>query len=646
MNEYNITILTLAVFLLLLYLFYRRTRLPLLTTRIYTSFLWFAVFNAVAEVILITCAYMHSIIPFYIIRIIQKCNLISIIMLSLLFFLYLYVQTFQICKSNFYKHLPVCIPAFIGCIFTVCSSARRGFDENGHFFNSDYGILITDAVTIFYMLAVVVLIACKHKAFKQELIAAEIIGVVFWAFFSILQFTLLGERTTSASVLAFAALLFISAENPRDYSIRNYSNLMNRYAFERLLSDLYRQKKSFVILVLTLTDKKYLLFEEDRRKIKSVLNGIAEMEIKANDRRVFQSGAHTICMIMDNKEDAGRFIGALEQSKDKIIGSHRYCIDLLEIPKYAATMELALQVIDYLGEEYSYEQKNTITTVETKHINKMLYRKTVEDILLRAIAEHGFEVYYQPIFGIREQSFVSAEALVRIKGTSSMGFISPEFFIPIAERLDLIHEIDDQVFEQVCSFYSENDLASLGIHHIEINLSGKEVMDSKTSERLMFHMKKYGIRPGHINFEITETACIENDENVQDNLKSLRDIGCSFSMDDFGSGYSNLKGILQMQFNMIKLDREFVWLCLNKEDKRNMKMLDLCVQFMKGYGMNVLAEGIETKYQNEMMIEHGVEYIQGFYYSEPLTEEEFIEFLKEKNLNQQSTRKRFSIVGE
>ena len=426
-------------------------------------------------------------------------------------------------------------------------------------------------------------------------------------------------------------LVFIASENPRDFAIRNYDNLMNRYAFERMLSEHYRRNKRFVIFVFTLTDKKYLLFEEDRKKLKNILNNIATKIKNIDLKRVFLTSDKSICMFMEDIDDAKRFIDYIDQNQHDLIKSGKYRIQLIKAPSFASNKETALQIVDYLSEEYASKQAEKVISVDNRLINKMLYEKTVEDILRRAIKNHSFEVYYQPIYGIKERAYVSAEALVRLKESTSMGFISPEVFIPIAEKLDIIKEIDDQVFQKVCKFYKEQDLDSLGIHHIEINLSGKEVMDANTPDRLVKHISDYDIEPGHINLEITETAYIDNEDIVVTNMNDLKNIGCSFSMDDFGSGYSNLKGMLQMQFNMIKLDKEFVWMCLDENDNRNLKMLDLCVNFMQEYGMHVLAEGVETETQQDLLASHGVEYIQGYYHSKPLPEDEFIKFVNSEN---------------
>lgn len=637
MNAYNLPFFTFSVISLLLYLYYKRTRLPILSTRFFTYYLWTTLASVVIEIAYTACTINRDVIPTVITSLVMHLELYVSMLVTFFYFMHIFVQLYSLTKSSLLNYFQTYLPAILGTTLIVLSFILSVIKPDA--FRSE--ALITYAILFIgslYMLSVFIL-CIKHKdQMRRELFSAEIIGVLFWLFLNMIQNINVGWRTAPAPVLAMTTLVFIASENPRDFSIRNYDNLMNRYAFERVLSEHYRKGESFIILVLSLTDKKYLLFEEDRKKLKSNLNKIATMEKDATGRSIFLTSDKTICMFMNDLDEAKRFIDSVKNRHHELIGNKKYRIQLISAPSYAVNKEMAMQIVDFLSEEYASRQAEPVIEVDTRLINKMLYEKTVEDILRRAIKDHAFEVYYQPIYSIKEDSYVSAEALVRLKGSTSMGFISPEVFIPIAERLDIIKDIDDQVFQKVCKFYKDNHLDSLGIRYIEINLSGKEIMDASTPKRLAKHIENYGIEPGHINLEITETAYIDNDDVVISNMNDLKDIGCSFSMDDFGSGYSNLKGMMQMQFNMIKLDKEFIWMCLDEQDNRNLKMLDLCVSFMREYGMHVLAEGVETKEQQQLLAERGVEYIQGYYYSKPLPEDDFIklieaEYIKKRNIN-------------
>lgn len=631
MNAYNLPIFTFSVIGLLLYLYYKRTRLPILATKVFTYYLWTTIISVILEIAYTACELNSNIFPPVIVSLVEHSELFASTLVTFFYFVYLFEQLFSMTQTTFNRFAHIFVPISIETLLIILSFASFLIAGNTAF-NDRFIIYASSFIGFMYMLSVLILCFRFKNLLNHELYSAEIIGVVFWFILNFIQVINIGWRTAPAPVLAMTTLVFIASENPRDYSIKGYDNLMNRYAFERMLSERFRRNKQFYILVFTLTDKKYLLFEEDRKKIKNNLHKVATMEKNASGRRVFLTSDKSISMFIDDKTQAKQFIETLHENHKQLLGNRKYRIQLIKAPTYANNKDMALQVVDFLSEEYAAKQAERVIDVDTRLINKMLYEKTVEDILRRAIKEHAFDVYYQPIYGIKENAYVSAEALVRLKGTTSMGFISPEVFIPIAEKLDIVKDIDDQVFQKVCKFYKEKDLEGLGIKYIEINLSGKEVMDATTPERLSKHITNYGIEPGHINLEITETAYIDNDDIVVSNMQDLKDFGCSFSMDDFGSGYSNLKGMLQMQFNMIKLDKEFVWMCLDENDTRKLKMLDLCVNFMKEYGMHVLAEGVETKQQQDILAMQGVDYIQGYYHSKPMPEDEFIKFIESNNI--------------
>ena len=308
--------------------------------------------------------------------------------------------------------------------------------------------------------------------------------------------------------------------------------------------------------------------------------------------------------------------------------NYRQTFCILEVPKYVKTLDESVAALTYVSGEYIYTQSTPNLVIDDAVIDKMNYRNTIEDVVRQAVKDKAFDVYYQPILCVADGSFSSAEALVRLKRKDNESYISPEDFIPVAEKCGLIQEIDDLVFEKVCSFIARENLSSYGVRMVEVNLSGNEAVDENTHLRLTSKMEKYHIPPKFINFEITETSYISNDEAFKENVNRLQERGSSFSMDDFGSGYSNLLEILKMDYALVKLDKEFVWNCLDKEKPENMRMLDYTIGFLRDFGLHILAEGIETLDQAKILIEKKVEYLQGFYYSRPVPEADYIEFLK------------------
>ncbi|HAG68846.1 MAG TPA: hypothetical protein DCL38_02605, partial [Lachnospiraceae bacterium] len=169
----------------------------------------------------------------------------------------------------------------------------------------------------------------------------------------------------------------------------------------------------------------------------------------------------------------------------------------------------------------------------------------MDSILNRAITEHGFEMYYQPIYSLSEGGFCSAEALIRLND-ETYGAISPGLFIPAAESKGLILPIGDFVLESVFSFISAHDLTALGLHYIEINLSVAQCLQPELVDKVKCLQERYGVDPSQVNFEITETT-YDNIGNVAEkNIRRLAEMGYSFSLDDYGTGYSNMKRVVTL----------------------------------------------------------------------------------------------------
>ncbi len=199
--------------------------------------------------------------------------------------------------------------------------------------------------------------------------------------------------------------------------------------------------------------------------------------------------------------------------------------------------------------------ENHIIMFDEKWTTMFEREEQIVNILKNAIQNDGIQMYYQPIYSSVQREFHSAEALVRLKDTSTIGFVSPEEFIPIAERRGLIVDMSMIIFDQVCRFIQEDNLEKLGLQYIEVNLSAVHCMDNRLVPQLTSLMNKYGIRPNQLNLEITETTALDVNKYVAGNLGKLIEMGCGFSMDDYGTGYSNLSQIVDMTFDIAKIDK-------------------------------------------------------------------------------------------
>ncbi len=252
-------------------------------------------------------------------------------------------------------------------------------------------------------------------------------------------------------------------------------------------------------------------------------------------------------------------------------------------------------------------------------------KRDIDRIIESALANHKFSVYYQPIYSVKEDKFHSAEALLRLYD-EKYGFIAPDIFIAAAEKSGAIHRIGDFVLEEVCKFIASDRFEKLGLDYIEINLSVVQCMQNNMAQKVLDMIDKYHVRPDQINLEITETAASYSQKTMMDNLLVLNEAGVHFSLDDFGTGYSNMKRIASLPLYLVKLDKSFT----DVEDNPRLQIvLENTIQMIKAMNLQIVVEGVETENLVKQFSDLQCEYIQGYYYSRPVPQDEFVKFIEE-----------------
>lgn len=266
-----------------------------------------------------------------------------------------------------------------------------------------------------------------------------------------------------------------------------------------------------------------------------------------------------------------------------------------------------------------------IIHIADKLIHSRDYEVTnhIDEILNRIITEGTLRMYYQPIYDIKKRAFRSAEALARVNDTK-YGMIPPGVFIPAAENNGLMLPIGDIILENVFKFISENDLSALGLSYIEINLSVAQCLQRELPEIVKKLQRKYNVDPKQVNFEVTETM-FDNLSSVMDqNLRELAGMGYTFSLDDYGIGYSNIQRLRSLPLRIIKIDKSLVDDMFTADGE---VIIENTVRMMKGIHKELVVEGVETEAAIDACNALSCDFIQGFYYSKPLPEEDFLRFL-------------------
>ena len=258
-------------------------------------------------------------------------------------------------------------------------------------------------------------------------------------------------------------------------------------------------------------------------------------------------------------------------------------------------------------------------------LNYILRRSKVEEAIANGFKNKGFEVYYQPIYNASDMTICAGEALLRLHDRDN-GEIYPDEFLPIAERSGMIFELGDFVLDEVCKFLNSGIPTEMGIDTLNINLSVIQCIQSNYAERIISLVSKYDISPSRITFEITESAATTDFAALKAFVTKLRAHGFRFTVDDYGIGYSNVHSIFSLDVEIIKIDRTILWEAEQTETGRIIMVSS--VDMIKRMGKKILITGVETKPQIDMATEFGVDYLQGYYFSNPITQNEFIGILK------------------
>ena len=250
------------------------------------------------------------------------------------------------------------------------------------------------------------------------------------------------------------------------------------------------------------------------------------------------------------------------------------------------------------------------------------YEQRLLNDLRRALDSFEFEVYYQPKYDIQKEpaELVSAEALIRWRHPE-LGMIPPDDFIPLLERNGKISEVDKFVWSEAArQVVRWREIYGVTIP-VSVNLSRVDVFDPSLEETLDGILLYNGLGHEDLKLEVTETAYTENSDQVIRVVESLRNKGYEVEMDDFGTGYSSLNMLSEMPVDVLKMDRNFVRnIELNEKDEQ---LVALILDIARKLGMPVVAEGVETETQLQMLKKLGCAIVQGYYFSRPLSASEF-----------------------
>jgi len=422
------------------------------------------------------------------------------------------------------------------------------------------------------------------------------------------------------------------------------TNLPNRRLFqENLEKELIVSKtleQKIAIMYLDLNRFKYINDTLGHVVGDQLLRQIADrLRICLGDKNeLFRMGGDEFAVIMPNIKNTHQAVhlskAIIEALEDPFfIGGYKLFITTsIGISIFPADGEEA-QVLMKNADSALYKSKETGKNayhIYTSSLNIQTYKAfSIELGLRNAIELNQFEFYYQPKIDSRTSQIVGVEALIRWNHPE-WGLLSPDDFIPLAEQTGLISEIGKWVKYKACSQNKEWIDAGLPAIPISINISANRFLEKDLAENIMYAIDETGLAPDLLEIEITETSLLETEQQVMSTINQLREKGVRISLDDFGTGYSSLSYLKRFKgkIDTLKIDRSFIS-DLDAADSEDTKYIAKgIIDLAHHLKMEVVAEGVETTKQLQILKEYHCETIQGFLYSKPVPADEFRSLLQ------------------
>lgn len=264
-------------------------------------------------------------------------------------------------------------------------------------------------------------------------------------------------------------------------------------------------------------------------------------------------------------------------------------------------------------------------TFYTREINEQLSeRLSIEESLRTALVQGGLQLHFQPLFDVESKRIASWEALLRWNHPT-LGAISPDKIIPIAEETGLIHELGRWVIHTVCAQLQAWEAAGQTGFRISVNVSPSQLDIPGFSDIVLSALNEYGVKPDQLEIEITEGVLVSHSRPAMDSLEALRAQGILITLDDFGTGYSSLSYLKSLSIDRIKIDRSFVSNVLH--NKHDASIVEAVVMLAKMLNLGLVAEGVETAEQAHFLRERGCPEIQGFLLGRPMPAHDVTAFL-------------------
>ena len=636
--EWNIAAESISLVMLGIIWVYARkgSRLPSLKNRIFqwcVMVTFSAIFTNILSTIMI---YNYAQIPMWMTWTVTMVYFVLTPLMGLAYFLYtlsvIYADSGQIKKIAAVGVIPGAIYILM-ILSNPFSQWIFGLNMSDGYTRGPF-ISVTYLIFYAYCLASIVVTLVNHKRIDREIyrilaafpVLAVAVIIVQQAYPNVI---LSGSAATCALLI-----IYLHLQN-RQISMDYLTNVPNRQELLDMLGLMLKKvpKKKFVLAVASLRDFRQINNACGQQKGDELLKIICQFLKKIGRREnVYRFSGDEFALLFTHEDEA-----QIRQCMNDIQARME---QPWQVDEYHFMLNMVIGVVQYSGEgeslerlvnsiEYAISQAKSgkygqICYCDKEMLEKLERRRKVIQVLKEKLDDESFQMYYQPIYSVKSGRFFYAESLMRIPD-SPIGPIYPSEFIPVAEETGLIVNITYIILDKVCKFI--NHLMSKGIYvgSIHVNFSALQFSQPNLSERVLEIIRSNGTPMSAIKIEFTESTLAESPQVVTDFTMKMKEHGIKMGLDDFGTGYSNIATVINIPFGTVKLDKSLVWVSMKNENSA-LAVKNLTRTF-KELGMKVIAEGVETEAQRKLVVDFGVDQIQGFYYAKPMPEAEMEEFM-------------------
>lgn len=486
------------------------------------------------------------------------------------------------------------------------------------------------------------LISLKYdKTYKLWTMIETQYGVILQHFFKSLLFYFLAFVATCLAFL-FLVRIVVKAESKREAELLfqathdPLTNLPNRLYLQRNINRWIKDEKPFSILYLDVDDFKNIndsfghaigdaLLLELSKRLKIFFSTLSKSPF------IIRYGGDEFIIFLYVTEE--KTLRGLMQDLNQIIQKEYFIhqmrllatisIGVAQFPVHGKNLDTLLRATD-IAMFASKKIKNSIHIFESSMEEAYLKNIQIEQELRKALQNNELFMVYQPQYD-KNGTFYGVESLVRWNNPK-LGNVSPEKFISVAETSGQMPSIGRFILSTSLEEMKSIHTALSTCFHTSINISIKQFLDVDFLNHLLHTIEQTSVCRVSITLEVTENLFIEDMGYILPLLNEIRSLGIQISMDDFGTGYSSLSILRKLPINELKIDKTFVDELFHDETART--MVKNIIDIGKNLGMHILAEGVETQEQKDILIALGCDRFQGYYFSKPLSKEDLLYFLK------------------